>query len=412
MRLTKLTERERVAVQRISDDRVEQAVFAALEALGAKRLLPRSGLKVLIKPNVLIAKPPERAATTHPLVLGAVIKWVLQFAPGRVVVGDSSGGRAPGTTEWALEITGMKAVCDHYGVECLPLEKTERAIYWVDNPGRLDHFASTALLGEVDLIINLPKIKTHEMCTMTCAVKNLYGTILLANKLAVHAMFTSIPDFGGALVDIYSVARPQLTVVDGYLCQEGNGPSAGDVVKLDLIVAGFNGVAVDAVVCDIIDIPVSEVLYLPQAHARGLGPINLDEIEVVGESLSAVRRPFKRPKNKGVSIALPRFLANYAARTLFRSTIRFDPQKCVLCGACWRNCPVEAITPPALRVHGEVPLWSSQKCITCYCCPELCPHEAVEFEVNLVRNAFTSGLAPLLLLAGGGLVWLLFALLF
>jgi len=272
-----------ISIQRINDDDIKRATFRALEAIHAESLM-REGMKVLLKPNLLSAKPPERAVTTHPEVVRAVIHWVKQFSPSKIYVADSSGGGARiglKATINSLKVSGIKSVCDEEGVECLPLEKTKREIYPVPNPLVLNEVVSTKLLKEVDLIINLPKIKTHTLTYLTCCIKNMFGIILLANKASIHALFPRREEFASALVDIYSVSVPQLTVVDGYLCQEGNGPSAGDVVKLDLILAGYDPVALDTLVCKIIGLDPDRVLYLAKAEAKGLGSMALEEFEIM-----------------------------------------------------------------------------------------------------------------------------------
>ena len=172
-----------------------------------------------------------------------------------------------------------------------------------------------------------------------------------------------------------------------------DGPSAGDVVKLDLILACFDPVALDTTVCKIIDIDPKRVLYLEKAVQKGLGTMDLSQVEYKGTSIDSVRRPFKSPKNMAFNLPIPKFMAEYVGKTVFRSQIHFDRTKCKLCGTCWKNCPVLAIKPPAeLLITKSLPLWDSKKCITCYCCAELCPYEAIDFNVNIVKNVLKSWL--------------------
>lgn len=383
-------EKTKIAIQKIQNDNIETAVFSSLDMIDAKRLMNKENMTIVLKPNILMGKPPERAVTTHPEVVRSVIKWLKQFNPLKIYVCESSGGEKLGVTEKAMKECGIKDVCEQEGVECIPFESTEREIYRVPNPIELKEFPSSKLLKDADLIINLPKIKTHWQCILTCCIKNMFGTILRINKAKTHAQFPRLERFTAALADIYSVSNPQLTIIDGYLCQEGQGPSSGDVVKLDLILAGYDGVALDTVVSKIIDFDPSEILYLEKAVQKNLGTMDMDRIEILGEKIESVYRKFKSPKLRPISMPLPKWLADYVGKTIFKATVKFNRKKCKLCSTCWSNCPANAISPPEEIRKGNIPKWNKKRCITCYCCAELCPHEAVEFKVNFVKNALFS----------------------
>ena len=380
----------KIAIQKIRNEDVKTAVFSALDLIDAQKLMQKDNMVVLLKPNILMGKPAERAVNTHPEVIRAVIQWVKQFNPSKIYVCDSAGGQKPGITETAMKESGIQNICEEEGVTCVPFEKTEREIYEVKDALELKKISSSRLIKEADLIINIPKIKTHWQCILTCCIKNMFGTVLLANKAKTHAQAAILERFCSALVDIYSVSKPQLTVVDGYYCQEGQGPSSGDVVKLDIILAGFDGVAIDSTVCKIIGFEPKEILYLEKAEEKKLGTTDLEKVEIVGETIKSVYRKFKRPKLKPISMPLPKWLADYIGKTIFKASVKFNRDKCKLCSTCWTNCPVNAINPPKEIKKGNVPSWDSKKCITCFCCVELCPHEAVKFKINYAKNALFS----------------------
>jgi uncharacterized protein (DUF362 family)/Pyruvate/2-oxoacid:ferredoxin oxidoreductase delta subunit len=380
----------KIAIQKIKNEDVKTSVFSALELINAKKLMQKDNMVVLLKPNILMGKPPERGVNTHPDVIRSVIQWVKQFNPAKIYVCDSAGGAKVGITEKAIIDSGIGVVCEEEGAECLPFEKSERKIYKIEDPLELEEISSSKLIEDADLIINIPKIKTHWQCTLTCCIKNMFGTVLLANKAKTHAQAAVLDRFCSALVDIYSVSKPQLTVIDGYFCMEGQGPSSGDAVKLDLILAGYDPVALDSVVCKIIGFDPSEVLYLAKAEQKELGSTDLEKVEIIGETIKDVYRKFKRPKLKPISMPLPKWLANYLGKTIFKATVKFNKEECKLCSTCWTNCPVGAITPPLEIKKGNIPKWDSKKCITCFCCVELCPHEAVKFKINYIKNALFS----------------------
>jgi len=385
--------KNQLAITKIIEDDVKKAVYNALELINAQELFKKPDLKVLLKPNILGAKEPKKAVTTHPEVLRAVIQWVKQFKPEKIIVAESSGTQKRGATEEAFEVSGLKKVCEEEKIEWTTFAKTPRKKYAIENPLILEEVVSSSLLEEVDLIINLPKIKTHGQCTLTCCIKNMFGTLILGNKAQTHATYPTLEKFSSALADIYSVSNPQLTIIDGFYGMEGNGPSAGDIVKMDIILAGYDPVALDTLVCKIVDFNPKDIIHVQKAEQRGLGSSDLSKYEIHGDPIKSVKRKFKKPKTHMVSLPLPKSIAEYVGRVIFKSTIKFDKDKCKLCGTCWKNCPVNAISPPAELKQGEfIPKWDKNKCITCYCCAELCPYEAVDFKINFVKNVATSWL--------------------
>ncbi|MHA1147688.1 MAG: DUF362 domain-containing protein [Promethearchaeota archaeon] len=401
----------KIAIIKIKQDNVKDAVFNALELINAKELMIKTGMKILLKPNILLSKEPERGATTHPEILKSVIQWLKQFNPEKIIVAESSGTFKRGATEKAFKGSGLQSVCEDEGVEWTSFAKTQRKTYKIKNPLVLEEITASTLLDEVDLIVNLPKIKTHGQCILTCCIKNMFGILILGNKARTHAQFPTREKFNAALTDIYSVSNPQLTIIDGYYTMEGNGPSAGDVVKLDLILAGYDPVALDTAVCKIVGFDPNEIYYISQLEQKGFGN---SEFDVLGEAINSVKRKFKKPKGAPVSLPLPEKIAKYVGRVVFRSSIKFDKSKCKLCSTCWNNCPTGAITPPKDLEKGKnIPKWDKKKCITCYCCAELCPYEAVDFKINFIKNVVTSWLIiPLLtfLLVLLGIIFLVISL--
>jgi uncharacterized protein (DUF362 family)/ferredoxin len=379
-------EKNKISIVKIKDNEIERAVFKALDLIDADSLFNKNTMKILIKPNILKSKEPERAVTTHPEVVRSVIKWIKHHNQNDIIVAESSGTSSPGATEKAFEGSGIKMICEEENVNWTPFEKTERQKYEVKNPLVLDQFVSSPLLEEADLIINIPKIKTHWQTLLTCCIKNMFGTLILGNKSKIHARFPTLDAFSAALADIYSVSNPQLTIIDGYLCQEAKGPSRGEIVNLDLIMAGFDGVALDAAVCKIIGLDPEDVKYIEKAVEKNLGTSDITKIQFLGEDIKNISRNFKIPRKHPVSVPLPSWLADYMGNVVFRATVKFNPNKCKLCSTCWENCPGNAITPPEIMKKGNIPRWDRKKCIFCYCCAELCPYEAVDFKINYVKN--------------------------
>jgi len=191
-RFDAMTEKTKISIQKIKNEDVKTSVFSALELINAQQLMQKDNMVVLLKPNILMGKPPERAVNTHPEVVRAVIQWVKQFNPSKIYVCDSAGGQKPGITEIAMKESGIQNICEEEGAICVPFEKTEREIYAVKDALELKEISSSRLIREADLIINIPKIKTHWQCTLTCCIKNMFGTVLLANKARTHAQAATL----------------------------------------------------------------------------------------------------------------------------------------------------------------------------------------------------------------------------
>ena len=155
----------------------------------------------------------------------------------------------------------------------------------------------------------------------------MFGTILRTNKAKAHAQFPTLDRFTAALSDIYSVSNPQLTIIDGYLAMEGEGPGSGDPVKLNLILAGYDGVALDTTVCQITEISVNDVKYLKFGEQKGLGTTDFSKIEFLGEKIEDVKHKFKLPKHIGaISARFPKVIADYISNTVFKADIGFNPR--------------------------------------------------------------------------------------
>jgi uncharacterized protein (DUF362 family)/Pyruvate/2-oxoacid:ferredoxin oxidoreductase delta subunit len=358
-----------VAVERVGEyDRelVKAGVIRLLAHLGGMERYVKPGERVLLKPNMLSAKPAEAAVTTHPELLRAVIELVQQ-AGGIALVGDSPGF---GSTRRVAERSGMLAVIDETGAELVPFTETAP----VPGSGTFRHFDLARPYLEADRLINLPKLKTHEMMTMTCCVKNLFGAVVGTQKAAWHLKAGADKElFAEMLLEVYRLREPDLNIVDAIVAMEGDGPGSGDPCRAGLLLAGDNAVAVDVIAAEIASIP-KKLLYLENA-ARKLALPGSDrgEIECCGLSPNEARcEPFRLPHLSDVQFGLPGFLKN-RLRNQFTSRPEVLTGKCELCGVCVRACP-----PEAIRVGGGRLRFDYQRCIRCFCCRELCPHAALQ----------------------------------
>lgn len=359
-------------VTRYEREEVEEGLARLLAPIGGMERYVQPGERVLIKPNLLSAKPPEAAVTTHPEVLRAVILAV-QAAGGIALVGDSPG---VGSGRRVAERSGMMRVIEETGAQFVPFEESAT----VGGTGTFREFELARPYLEADRLINLPKLKTHEMMTMTCCVKNLFGAVVGTRKAAWHLKAGADKElFARMLIEVYLLRRPDLNIVDAVVAMEGDGPGSGDPCQVGLLMAGDNAVAVDQVAAEVAGIP-KKLLYLESA-ARGmdLPGSRREEISVIGaDPGTALARPLRLPHLSDVQFGLPGFLKN-RLRHQFTSRPEVATEKCELCGICVKACP-----PEAIRVQGGRLRFDYQRCIRCFCCRELCPHAALTLKDGLL----------------------------
>ncbi len=349
------------------EDEVYGAVKKSIELIGGIHIKP--GSKVLLKPNVLSARKPEFAITTHPSVIAAVCR-ILEPMKVKVMIGDSSGMGRYGYTKNALEVTGIKEVAERFGAELVSFEGLSQRVKIKDARILTEANIAEPVL-KADYIINLPKLKTHTLMKYTGAVKNLLGCIPGGGKAYCHTIAPKAMHFGHLLLDIYSKVKPQLNIMDGVIGLEGNGPgSAGDPKKSNLIIASKDAVALDLVASKIIGFNPMEIQTNKEAIERRIFDGNF---EVVGEKDVSVK--FKHP----IKMKYPAFLEQFIFRqAMLRPVIIRD--KCKACKLCIKACPKHTIH----MVEGKACI-NDKNCIRCYCCHEMCPYNAIELKKPAFR---------------------------
>lgn len=350
---------------------LRQRLDELLQPLGGVERFVKAGQRVLIKPNMLAGKPPEDAVTTHPALVKAVVELV-QRAGGEVLVGDSPG---IGSFERVAQKTGIGSVVSAAGAQLLPFAGTRR----VGSTGTFRQLELATAYLDADVVINLPKLKTHEMMTLTCAVKNLYGTVVGPAKAGLHLTAGRSKElFAGLLLEIAQVRSVALTIVDGIVAMEGNGPNSGTPRKLGMLIAGENPVAVDTVAARMAGIPLQLLPVELEARRRGLAGTEFEQISLYGAPLVPAVPSFTLPDGLDVQFGLPGFVKVLLRNQLTPLPVA-DPAVCTLCGICRDACPPRAIsiTKNALKV-------ASGRCIRCWCCRELCPQHAMGIQRSLL----------------------------
>lgn len=372
-------------------DLIRSAMARAISLLQAPHTLIKPGMRVLLKPNLLSSHHPDKAITTHPEVIRAVIE-IVKDCGATPFIGDSPCTRR-NSIEFLWKITGVEDVCKETGA--IPINFESAGTLKVRN-GKPPLLASR-ILDQVDLVISLPKFKTHTLTIISCAIKNLFGLVPGYLKTYLHKVNPTPRQISEVLVDILEFVRPALTVVDAVVGLEGDGPGpSGTPRQVGLLIAGTNAVAVDTVCCYLMGIAPETVRMIELAHARGLGPMRVQEIEILGERLKEVVPPvFRLPRAalaRSLSdrlswlikrISLLRHVSDGVSKVIqpiFWIRPRFI-ENCIGCGECVSNCPVHAIS-----LSNRKAMLNEQKCIECMCCVEVCPQKAIELHGSFLAR--------------------------
>lgn len=351
---------------------IKKRLTALLLPLGGIGRFIKPGQRVLLKPNLLAGRPPEAAVTTHPALVQAMIELVQQTG-AEVVVGDSPG---IGSFERVAAKTGISSVVAASGARLIPFVETRL----IGTGGTFRQLELAAAYLDADVVINLPKLKTHEMMTLTCGVKNLYGAVVGPAKAGLHLTAGHSKElFAGLLLEIAQARPVALTIVDGITAMEGNGPNSGTPRQLGVLIAGENPVAVDTVAAHLAGIPPQLLPVEREARRRGLSGTELEQISITGNlPLAPTKPPFQLPDGLDIQFGLPAFLKELLRNQLTPLPVA-NPSRCTRCGICRDACPPEAIiiTKNALKI-------TSRRCIRCWCCRELCPQHAMEIQQGLL----------------------------
>lgn len=359
-------------------DLVRRSVREALAPLGGVGAFVRPGQKVLIKPNLLSAKEPDRAITTHPAVVAAIVGEV-RDAGGEPRVGDSPGGALRGI-ERVWRNTGMLEMSQRTGVELVSFEASgaERV------EGRLGSYMIARPVLDADVIISVPKMKTHVLTSYTGCVKNMYGSIPGFAKAKLHSVASKPLPFSKHLVDIYGLVRPHLHVMDAIVAMEGDGPSGGRPRTVGAVMASADGVAIDAVAANMMGFR-RQIHTTRLAGERGLGVSDLDAIETVGSEPSDFDlSDFRLPKTTPLNM-IPTFVVRALRPLIWTVPVMSKELGCrgEACGLCVRSCPVGAI-----EMTDDGPVVDRKRCVQCMCCHEVCPEQAVRIEMSWVAKKF------------------------
>jgi len=323
--------------------------------------LPFRNASVLIKPNLLTAKPPEKAVTTNPVMIQAISQLFQDYSCS-ITIGDSPGY---GSIVKVLKLSGIMDIIDE-----LKLNISSFDYNIIKHSNGISPYKKF-LFGDdpekYDIIVNVPKLKTHGMMGMTLGVKNTYGFIHALEKARWHlragqdrSLFASI------LIDIHTIVSPSVTILDGIIGMDGDGPSSGRPRKLGVLAVSKNAFILDDCIEKLVRFPYpTPITRLARTH--GLLP----EYEPISNNKPVIN-DFQMPRSMDTDWNIPRFAKN-VLRNIFIKKPSVQKNMCKSCGICVKICPAKA-----LSMKDKGPVFDYSLCIRCYCCQEMCPEGAIK----------------------------------
>ncbi len=364
-----------------SEDNVRTALAEALEAIGGLDMI-KSGMKVGIKVNLVTGARPEKAVTTHPVMVCELIK-MLREKGAEVIVGDSPGGLYNAAVlNGVYSVSGLKPV-EKVGGK-LNQDFSEKTASYPEGKV-LKEFEYTAWLDNVDVIINFAKLKTHGMMGMSAAAKNMFGAIPGIVKPEYHFRFPDYNKFAAMIVDLDEYFKPVLSIVDAVIGMEGNGPTMGTPRQIGCIIASKSPHKADLVCARVLGLTADRLPILTDAISRGLCPENLNELDIHGNVEEFHIPDYNNIAHQKSIVFNGKGIFRTVIFNIIQWAVRSRPKlkkdECVGCRVCENICPAKAIK----TVGGKAKIDRSA-CISCFCCQEFCPKGAMKVKRPLIAK--------------------------
>lgn len=344
---------------------------------------------ILLKPNLIST---NRNACTQPEFIEGVITYLedIGVSTDRVKIGDSPGQFQKTGSHVAKEI-GLWDICMNRGLQFVDFESEQPVKEYIDEAVLMKEFYVSKPVKDCDILINLPRLKTHAETTITGAIKNYYGIIPGGLKAKKHLLGKNAFEFGSVITDnfswVFNNKPKRLTVYDLHTVMEGpKGPVAGSMVNWNLVLAGTDELALDVVALEIGSRNgVRDVPHLREAFQRGLGVGRLEEIEVKGISLTDARNQAKKFNiPSGLMSRSVSFITSNFAYSIMKKIPVLDRELCIKCGECSEICPKKVIS----FSKGHYPIFGRKGCISCLCCMEMCTAKAIDIKRRGVAGLF------------------------
>lgn len=330
---------------------------------------------IVLKVNLMgIAHQPS--VCTNPFLVKEVVKYLLNNGAKKVTIVDGTFWTNDPSTTRIYHNAKYPEILGNLNIDFIDLNTDKKTFVDISKGKAIKSAGIAKTIVDAEYIINMPVMKTHNITGVSVSLKNMKGVIVKEEKLKSH--YTNLHQ---ALVDLNTVVKPNLTIVDGTYAMEGNGPIGGTPKKMDLIIVGRNSVAIDAVCTRIMGFNPLDIPHIKLSHDGGLGPIDLDEIEIIGAQINEVSQSFKAPDLRSVysTTSQGRFgrindrLTYYLNKFVKTNKILdIDMKKCEYCMKCIKACPYNVIFKERKNIAID-----TESCRMCLICTEVCKPNAI-----------------------------------
>lgn len=353
---------------------IKKHIKDSLELLGGLDSLIKPNDKVFIKCNCVGPFDKNLGITTHPIFVKAVLE-IVKEKTNNIIIGDNPATR---DITFTLKKNGIYEVIQNENIQIINGKDTKKI--YNSNANIYNEFEVSKEMVDVNVLINLPKLKTHALAYMTVAQKNFFGFIYGLNKAGWHVKANNPLEFGNAINDLYGAILEEfkdktiINICDGILGLEGEGPSTGGISKkANAIITSLDAVSLDRVASEVVHLDSDKCFITKIADERKYGVGKLENIELLGDSLELFKNiNFLAPKDSLGNFGL-RILKIKPLRNILLEHPQIDTNLCIRCGECAKICP-----PHTMKIApGKYPKLNNQKCIRCWCCAEVCPQNAI-----------------------------------
>ncbi len=371
-----------VRCESYDESEVRGALERGIELVGGLSGFARPGERIVLKPNVLVGTDPDRCVVTHPSILKCAGRILVESGVS-AYYGDSP---AFGGAERNLKRSRLKEAADEVGLILADFDNGRSVSH--NSALLVKNFVIANGVLDSDGVISLSKLKTHGLTRFTGAVKNTLGCIPGFYKPQHHARTPDPYLFSTMLVDLNTLVKPRLHIMDGIMAMEGDGPRSGKPKKMNVLLFSEDPIALDAVACRIIDLDPEHVPTSKPGEQAGLGTYHYDNIDLAGDEIEGfIDKSFEVVRRPPVPSGKNRLAVFIKNRICPRPVI--DRGLCTNCGTCVKMCPVD---PKAVDWHSgdrsKQPTHKYGRCIRCFCCGEVCPEAAITTRNTLLGRIF------------------------